>query len=231
MKTTYLTHAKPLLMLLAYAFFIHLTANAQPIERPKNRYKEPNGSYGAPYTMFEISEFAINKITGTNKRINELIEQIKHPDKDSNYYKLYEHYSTQPNPTESVKQEDKIYDPLAAHAKNKAFIALVGVDGSGNPLPVSEINRLKDEAYSALENMNTDVLNLIRLHSFGLDAGQLLLYRTRELVQYLQAYDMLKAGGRIANYAEDKSDLEKGVYYYYLSINGVNTPAKLMLVK
>lgn len=28
-----------------------------------------------------------------------------------------------------------------------------------------------------------------------------------------------------------KDNLEKGVYYYSLSINGVNTPAKLMLVK
>ncbi len=87
--------------------------------------------------------------------------------------------------------------------KNKAFIALLGVDADGVPLPPETITRLQNEAYSALENMNTEVLNSIRFHSLGKNAGQMLLFRTRELVQYLQAYDMLKASGRIANFADD----------------------------
>lgn len=159
----YLTNINKAQIVFVFLYLLHFTAFAQPKERLKNRYKEPSMSYGAPYTMFDIAEFAKDKSGGVAKRVEELIELIKHPDKDSAYFRLFKYYNSDPNQS-PYTQDSSAYDPLAAHAKNKAFIALVGVDGLGFPLPSYEITRLQNEAYSALENMNTEVLNQIRFH-------------------------------------------------------------------
>ena len=50
--------------LLALNVFVCHALFAQPKERLKNRYREPNMSYGAPYTMFDISDFTSNKSIG-----------------------------------------------------------------------------------------------------------------------------------------------------------------------
>jgi hypothetical protein len=54
MKTLITTLVKHFCVFFIFVFFVHFTANAQPKERLKNRYIEPNMSYGAPYTMFEF---------------------------------------------------------------------------------------------------------------------------------------------------------------------------------
>ncbi len=110
-------------MLFLCLFLMHFTALAQPKERLKNRYKEPNMSYGAPYTMFDIAEFAKDKSGGVAKRVEELIEQIKHPDKDSVYFKMFAFYSIQPNQS-PYTQDSSAYDPLAAHAKKQSIYSL-----------------------------------------------------------------------------------------------------------
>lgn len=51
MKTTTLIKCAFLFTLHVFMCF---TLIAQPKERLKNRYKEPNMSYGSPYTMFDI---------------------------------------------------------------------------------------------------------------------------------------------------------------------------------
>ena len=45
---------------------------SQPKERLKNRYKEPNMSYGAPYTMFDIADHANDKTIGIVNKIQEI---------------------------------------------------------------------------------------------------------------------------------------------------------------
>ncbi len=51
MKTTTLIKCAFLFTLHVFMCF---TLIAQPKERLKNRYKEPNMSYGSPYTIFDI---------------------------------------------------------------------------------------------------------------------------------------------------------------------------------
>ncbi len=135
---------------------------AQPKERLKNRYREPSMSYGAPYTMFDLSDYTNNKQGGVNVKIEEIKTLITTKVEFKNYYRdyIYKNHINTPNPS-PYTQDSSVYDPLATHAKNKAFIALVGVDADGVPLPPETITRLQNEAYSALENMNTGVLNQI----------------------------------------------------------------------
>ncbi|MFN7311892.1 MAG: hypothetical protein ACK5UI_00260 [Bacteroidota bacterium] len=165
MKLLNQTSIKRFLLFFAIQILTYSTAFSQPKERPKNRYKEPNGTYGAPYTLFDISEYNNDKSTGVKERIKSLVKLIETGSGyiHDNYEFIYWKYINTPNPT-AFSKKDNDYDPLAAHAKNKAFIALVGVDPDGVPLPPATMNRLKDEAYSALENMNTDVLNFYYLH-------------------------------------------------------------------
>ena len=150
---------KQIILLLALIFIESQTILSQPQERLKNRYKEPNMSYGAPYTMFDIADHANDKTIGIVNKIQEIriLISVTGPYKNI-YSEIYTNYWNTPNPSPGNK-EDKDYDPLATFAKNKAFIALVGVDPDGVPLPQTTITRLKNEAYYALQNMNTDVVN------------------------------------------------------------------------
>jgi len=59
-------------------------------------------------------------------------------------------------------------------------------------------------------------------------ANDLRLIVTNSLGQQKLNVQLIQTKGTVSIH---KDNLDKGVYYYYLSINGVNTPAKLMLVK
>ncbi len=133
-------------IVFAILCLVHFTTLAQPKERLKIRYKEPSMSYGAPYTMFDIAEFAKDKSGGVNKRIEEFNTLLSITGKYKKLYQeIYQTYLNTPNPS-PYTQDSSAYDPLATHAKNKAFIALLGVNADGVPLPPETITRLQNEA-------------------------------------------------------------------------------------
>jgi hypothetical protein len=113
---------------------------AQPKERLKNRYKESGQKYGAPYTLFDLTNKTLNE------RLTEIKQLITNPPPDSAYYKIYRtiysDYFSNTNPSKPVDKTDRVIDPLSLHAKNKAFIALVGVDERGRALAPADIQRL-----------------------------------------------------------------------------------------
>ena len=66
-----------LLAWLILTLFANQQLIAQPKERLKNRYRETNMSYGAPYTMFDISMHPNNKSTALANSIEELTNLLK----------------------------------------------------------------------------------------------------------------------------------------------------------
>ncbi len=113
---------KYLIIVLAFLIAFQTPyASGQPKERLKNRYREPNMLYGAPYTTFDLIGNK-SKTELLNEKINEIRNLLTLGGPFRKYYSdnIYTPYWNTPNPT-PVKPEDEEYDSLADFAKNKAF--------------------------------------------------------------------------------------------------------------
>jgi len=123
----------------------------------------------------------------------------------------------------------------AVLAKNKAFVALMGIrvqDGSSELVEMSESERnaIRQEALSLLRNFDNsawsdqsrpDPDNPLALLDFAFDHGDELYdlqYRSRELICYLEAYDMLRpvGGSRVweENIARRLIKFASNIYFF-----------------
>lgn len=106
-------------------------------------------------------------------------------------------YATGPRPSTQQQDDNNVWvsnekvkktNQLSGWAKALAFIYLIGIDPDGNTLTSTQLENFGWNAEKALRDMNTDV------EWWEYDK---LLGRSRELLQAVQAYDLLKASGRL----------------------------------
>lgn len=175
---------------------------SQPTETMAGRYEDHGFWRDHPYTMF-------NKRNG-NWNLQEELTKIKNliyagqadPSKPSIFKNIYARLYSEiyqaaqtPEPPKSGYADQKLTSPHAAWTKNNAIIYLIGIKCSsiGNrivfePMTDPSLKQyFRDQATTGMRNMNTNVVSCIG----GPDCG-LLLNRGQELIEYAQAYDVLK---------------------------------------
>jgi len=190
-----------------------------PKELTWNRYQEVGEVDQHPFTMFDKNKLGWNlenEIYEIRKKIiNSPVVLSSNPhdggryivtDPVAAYYRDCYHYlSINPEPG-ICNKDDNCEHPM--WVKRNAFIALIGlkyfvyagVRDSFSILSDSERTEYARKAENGLKNLNPRIIGC----SGGKDCGIVHL-KAFDLMQYLQAYDLLKTGGKIAHYADDNS--------------------------
>lgn len=178
----------------------------QPFKPVWGWYEEGGNKIYAPYTTF-LSVYD----SGVFENIR---LKIKFPQNIYRYKTIYEdiyNNASIPNSGGCSYSGAHQYCIEATIAKNAAFVYLVGLglDSSGNPIELTtdQRNAFKDQAITILRNLNTEGE---RFNEFGLQQ-----WRSKELVQLLQAHDYLMYGARVRNEAYPyESTIEKRLHFY-----------------
>jgi len=84
----------------------------------------------------------------------------------------------------------------AAFAKNAAFVALLNVQPDGTPLPAAAQAALLATTRGLLESLNTNVEVFLTFTTTPYNEWQ---WRSKELIDYLVAYDLLRGAGETAS--------------------------------
>ncbi len=142
-----------------------------------------------PYTTFKrnsdisISQQKLNIISLIN------VDRNKTP-KKGEFYMLYNQlwqFATNSRPGVGGDPDGEV-SRLTAWSKALAFIYFIGIDPDGNALTASQLENFGWNAEKALLDMNTDIAK---------GQTERVSLRARELLQAVQAYDLLKAAGRL----------------------------------
>lgn len=181
---------------------------AQNFENTKKKLEDPeHGQYhpaqykqGYPYTTFYkpldnnyIENIRI-KITG--KKTREYFQPIY---KEQIYPDAQKTYSSN-----DLTGENKGVAPNSYYAKHAAFVYLMGFDKEGEYLRGSQDVTKIQELYA----FRTIALKRLINIDYEVSAGNNIQYRVKEMVHYLQAYDLLKTAEMLA---------DKGVQGYSFS--------------
>lgn len=196
-----------------------ILAFAQPDELYRKRYKEPGMTYGNPYTTFNRRKPNWS-LASDLKIIRDRLIAFNGSATLSTYALAYaELYNSAfaSEPSNSGHAGSSTGSPHAVWTKNNAIIWLVGVkyykDSSNNnrfilvdslsEVEKNDFNSFRDHAILGLKRLNTNVVACI---IGGEEGCKYLLGRSRELTQYIQAYDLLKACGALPPYDQDRNE-------------------------
>ena len=199
-------------------FFSHLAFSQDfcenqysvPSELFRGRYEEPDMRLGHPYTMFNKNspnwslEFALENIRVKIKNGINPFKQISQFE-DGEYARIYKNlynYATTNEPAKCPK-DNKCSHP--AWVKNNALIYIVGLKYesylvNNEPkdtfylLTETERNQFAERANNGLKNLNPDIISC-----WGGGDCKYISLKAFDLIQYLEAYDLLKGGGYIGD--------------------------------
>ena len=218
---------KKAIILLAFIDIFYSSVHAQcqneissdaPRERVNNRLSPGNARYGNPYTMFkmETKDFdyteALNQIRLNIKSGAPLtIERIFQNDYADLYHQIFVAAtdSSEPEVCPHLQDEENCLHPQ--WVKNNAIVYLVGLKYQVNSSNIGEFVEMNDSiknyyaerAYKGLQNLNPKIESCwVGGRS---DGCKNLRNKSPQLIQYLQAYDLLKTGGKIAHNADDNN--------------------------
>lgn len=194
--------------------FISIAQNCQfeesvPEEMYRGRYKETGMTYGNPYTMFNKRKDGWRLDSTLVKIKNLIINGVdKKGDANTDYAKIYRDLyildttNSQPSP---CFEDAECGHPM--WTKNQAIIYIIGlrytrINGRDTFTQMNAYDRgqFGARASSGLSNLNPHVVGC---WSWG-DCGKVHL-KAYGLMQYLQAYDLLKAGGYILPNDQDRN--------------------------
>lgn len=192
-----------------------------PEELFRKRLRPEGMRYGNPYTMFvKGDDFNLNNsleaIRENIKKGNAKNSETDFQNDYGNlYYQIYTsvtgNNSSEPDRCQKLMEEQNCAHP--AWVKNNAIIYLVGlkyevINGVGKfvdfPNP-TEREAFATKAYEGLQKLNPEVNSCtfggdFDRHWYTLGAQERcgkIRVKAAELMRYLQAYDLLKAGGKI----------------------------------
>jgi hypothetical protein len=185
-----------------------------PEELFRKRVKEQGMRYGNPYTMF-VRDDNFNKDTSLDQ-IRKNINNYKIVNRKFFIYSYADLYkgiyksaiAAEPNRCPELQVEEDCMHP--AWVKNNAIVYLLelkydttdqGKD-TLKPLSLSDKNWFFDRANQGLRNLNPSVATCNWGASYGCKKVR---NKAIQLVYYLQAYDLLKAGNGIAAYDGDRN--------------------------
>jgi hypothetical protein len=214
-----------LLLILFATFETSLSAQCQtevsskaPGERVNNRLRPGNARYGNPYTMFKMEtkdfdyisaliQIRINIKNGAPKSENTPFQN----DYAYLYHQLFVAATNFNEPQVCPHLQDAEDCLHPQWVKNNAVIYLVGLKYQVNSSNIGEFVEMNDSirnfyaerAYLGLKNLNPKIESCWL--GGGSDGCKNLRNKAPQLIQYLQAYDLLKTGGKIAHYADDNS--------------------------
>ncbi len=183
-----------------------------PKELFRKRVKEEGMRYGNPYTMFvKGDDFNLdNAITSIVHNLKSGIPPIGGDRffKQNSYADLYKSIWKNAISAEPSKCAENAECPHPAWVKNNAVIYIVGLKYDTTSMgkdtfklmSTYDRNEFAENAKRGLRNLNPNVISCWG----GSDCGKVHL-KAAQLVQYLQAYDLLKAGGAIAPLDQDRN--------------------------
>ncbi len=188
-----------------------------PGERVNNRLRPGNARYGNPYTMFKMDSKDFDYTSALNQiRINikNGAPKSENTPFQNDYANLYHQLFVaatdfnEPAVCPHLQENEDCTHPQ--WVKNNAIIYLVGLKYQVNSNNIGEFVEMNDSirnyyaerAYTGLKNLNPKIESCWSGAGEGCD---FLRNKAPQLVQYLQAYDLLKTGGKIAHYADDNS--------------------------
>ena len=204
-----------LLVLLILTLSIRINAQCEyvnysdsPEELFRKRVKESGMRYGNPYTMFVKGDhFNLDStLSQIRKNISAGITNTR--DSFSNeyarlYYQIWGNASN-PEPLKCAYNEECNHP---VWVKNNAIIYILGLrysyyggKGHFDKLSNDSISYFFDRAHQGLRNLNPNVVSCWG----GSDCGKV-HFKAGQLVQYLQAYDLLKAKGGIPRNDGDRN--------------------------
>jgi hypothetical protein len=163
-------------------------------ETSSGRYREAGYKSGYPYTVFDKSKpgwSLDNNIAEIRALIieDELQTDIGKQEFFQLYSSLY-NFALQPYGMQSIGGGATGNSTLAGWAKANAFCYLIKLNASAQDISsnTDTLHLLRANCLTAFDNMNVKVLNC----NGGNDCSYL-QYRSRELVAWAQAYDLMKA--------------------------------------
>ncbi|NDC31067.1 MAG: hypothetical protein EBZ58_09075, partial [Bacteroidetes bacterium] len=180
-----------------------------PDELFRKRVNEPGMRYGNPYTMFvKGDDFSLDKSLQIIR--NNIIKgQPFDPDSIKNeYFRLFKDicdYANNPEPLKCSYNEECNHP---VWVKNNAIVYLIGLrystdaNGKGqfDSMTPAGCDTFFRRAHEGLRNLNPNVVSCWG----GSDCGKV-HFKAGQLVQYLQAYDLLKAKGGIPKNDGDRN--------------------------
>jgi hypothetical protein len=180
-----------------------------PDELFRKRVNEPGMRYGNPYTMFvKGDDFSLDKSLQIIR--NNIIKgQPFDPDSIKNeYFRLFKDicdYANNPEPLK-CKYNEECNHPV--WVKNNAIVYLIGLKYTVNSNGKGQFDSMSPagcdtfftRAHQGLRNLNPNVVSCWG----GSDCGKV-HFKAGQLVQYLQAYDLLKAKGGIPKNDGDRN--------------------------
>ncbi|MFZ4797404.1 MAG: T9SS type A sorting domain-containing protein [Bacteroidia bacterium] len=183
-----------------------------PEEMFRGRYKESSMTYGNPYTMFNRRRDNWSLSGDIEKIRNEIIKGVnKKGDANTDYSIIYRDlytYDTTTNQPSPCFENTEC--PHSKWTKNQAVIYIIGLRYSRisnrdtfTLLSNSDKNQFGARASNGLSNLNPHVISCWG----GDDCGKVHL-KAYELIQYLEAYDLLKSGGYLPDTDKDRNGLD-----------------------
>jgi len=148
---------------------------AQPCTKLDELYRKihtvEGRTYGHPYTIFDrhnglTLDFTIKNI---KENINQQSKEAPKGDVFQAYQQIYNHANSYLPPNSGNIQDDGLIKEVlvdgggssaserALWAKNCAFVMLIGLDGNGDSLTLSQRNAFKYKAIQAFDNLNGDI--------------------------------------------------------------------------
>jgi hypothetical protein len=210
----------------------------------RKRHKIRDMTYGHPYTIFDRHNKNYINLDSAIANIRERITiENKHNDTLNGpifkaYQKIYSK-AIKSMPTDNGMESDKSVSNLAIWAKNNAFVNLIGMDDNGLLIDVLHPSGYNRDAFQ----FNATVAFLNLTGEIKSDNSYMQGY-SRSLIQWLQAYDLLKASaasselaGTRAYFNNTDSDrnkdkcsprnklrkLTRDIYKESMGINGIMT--------
>lgn len=168
-------------------FFDWLTDLAKPVHGKFTIGGKSNGD--APLAMFNKQSYI-----GMTLEIESIINLITQS--NSKTKSLYAELYLDAKNTTSISCEEIGVCKNAARAKNAAFVYLLGVDENGLPLDgVDDPGRdfFRQRAIYYLKNIDT-YDGKFPVFDFGRFSYNKQQYRSKEIIEYLSAYDLLRTG-------------------------------------
>ncbi len=184
-----------------------------PEEMFRGRYTEADMTYGNPYTMFNRRKDNWSLSNDTSKLIQYIINGVDGVTGDANndysiiYKNLYKYDTKTSEPGICPEDEDCDHPKWV---KNQAIVYLIGLRYSRTNnrdtftrMTQYDRNQFAERAKNGLVNLNPNIISCY----FGEDCGKV-HKKAFDLIQYLQAYDLLKTGGYIAPNDGDRNGLD-----------------------
>jgi hypothetical protein len=181
-----------------------------PNELYRGRYQEADMTYGNPYTMFNRRKDNWSLITDLNLIRNNIINGVDINDDVANneysiFYKDIYIYDTTTNEPNNCSYDKQCDHPV--WVKNNALVYLIGlryarINGKDTFMQLTEADKewFAWRAKEGLSNLNPRIISCYG----GADCGKV-TPKAFDLIQYLQAYDMLKTGGYLPPFDQDRS--------------------------